>query len=190
MKLKILAFDGEMLPLNAQMPNAEKCPIMLISYAANYEIMNGKKKVIFVLNRDKSLPEGVQVRDSDVLVRFNDERRMIRGWEVLVRECDVLAGYNSSGFDIPYIVDRAKALSVGKLMIGNADDNLWYRKHTSKGLSVYTIGGVKGKIIFDVLYLIRRNDESNTIKKEFKFKSNKLEDTSKIALGKEKNFQA
>lgn len=186
MKLKILAFDGEMLPQNNQMPDPEKCPIMLLSFAANYNIMNDKKKVIFKLNRNKEESEGVQIRDLDVIVRFNDERRMICGWEVLCRECDVLAGYNSSGFDIPYIVDRAKALSVGKLIIGNADDNLWYRKHTSKGLSVYTIGGVKGKIIFDVLYLIRRNDESNTIKKEFKFKSNKLEDTAKIALGKEK----
>ncbi len=188
MKLKILSFDGEMLPTLAAMPDAEKSPIMLLSFAANYNIMYGKKKVIFKLNRNDKDVEGefIRVESNDVLVKFNDERRMIHGWELLVRDCDVIVGYNSSGFDIPYITDRAKALNMNKLCIGNADDTLWYRKHTSKGLSVYNIGGVKGKIVFDVLYLIRRNDESNTIKKEFKFKSNKLEDTAKIALGKEK----
>jgi len=186
MKLRIISFDGEMLPKLNAMPNSEFDPIMLLSFAANYNIMHDKKKVIFVLNRDKNLPEGEQIRDEDVIVRFNDERRMILGLEFLIKNCDVITGYNIAGFDIPYIIDRAKALNMSKLSIGNADGTLWYRKHTSKGLSVYSIGGVKGKIVFDVLYLIRRNDESNTIKKEFKFKSNKLEDTAKIALGKEK----
>jgi len=186
MKLKILAFDGEMLPLNSQMPNSEKCPIMLISYAANYELMNGKKKVIFVLNRDKNLPEGVQVRDSDVIVRFNDERRMIRGWEILVKECDILAGYNSSGFDIPYIVDRAKALNVGKLMIGNSDETLYCKKTNSKGRSVTKIYNVKSKILEDVYYVLRRDDASNTIKADYTLKNLKLEVTAKEVLGKEK----
>lgn len=189
MKLKILSFDCEVLPLKSKFPTADICPIVLISFTANYNIMNEKKKVIFVLNRNKSIAESVIVRNdvnNDVIVRFNDERRMIKGWEALVRDCDVLTGYNSSGFDIPYIVDRAKILGVGKIRIGNSDDGIWYKKHNSKGLSVYSIGGVKGRIIFDVLYLIRRADESNTIKKEFKFKSNKLEDTARIALGNEK----
>lgn len=186
MKLKILSFDCEMLPTLSAMPNSETSPIMLISFAANYPIMNNRNKVIFVLNRNKNDKEDIIIRENDVIVKFNDERRMIHGWESLILDCDVIAGYNISGFDIPYIIDRAKALNMNKLKIGLADDSLWYKKHTIKGLSVFTIGGAKGKIIFDVLYLLRRNDESNTVKKEFKFKSNKLEDTAKIALGKEK----
>lgn len=186
MKLKILAFDGEMLPTMAAMPNPEKSPIMLISFAANYNIMNEKKKVVFILNRTKDIQESVKVFDDKVEVRFSDETRMIHGWELLVKECDVLSGYNSSGFDIPYIVDRAKALNMRKLSIGGSDDNLWYRKSIKKGISIATIGGVKGKIIFDVLYLLKRADESNTLKKEFKFKNDKLESTAPIALGKEK----
>lgn len=186
MKLKIIAFDGEMLPQNNQMPDPEKCPIMLLSFAANYNIMNDKKKVIFVLNRDKSFPEGVQIRDSDVIVRFNDERRMIHGWELLMKDCDVIAGYNTSGFDIPYIIDRAKALNMSKLMIGNADDTLWYKKHDSKGKNVTVIGGIKGKIVEDVLYILRRDDASNTIKADYNLKNLKLEVTAKEILKKEK----
>lgn len=188
MKLKILAFDGEMLPKLNAMPNAEKSPIMLLSFAANYNIMNGKKKVVFVLNREKSIPDSVQVRESnnDVIVRFNDERRLTNGWELLIKDCDVITGYNIAGFDIPYIVDRAKALNMNKLSIGNADDTLWCRKHLSKGKSVVTIGGIKGKILEDVLYVLRRDDASNTIKADFNLKNLKLEVTAMEVLGKEK----
>lgn len=186
MKLKILAFDGEMLPKLNAMPNPENSPIMLISFAANYNIMNDKKKVIFVLNRTKDIPEGVQIRDSDVIVRFNDERRMIHGWELLIKDCDVITGYNIAGFDIQYIIERAKALSMSKLIVGNADDTLWYKKHDSKGKNVTVIGGIKGKIVEDVLYILRRDDASNTIKADYNLKNLKLEVTAKEILKKEK----
>ena len=186
MKLKILSFDGEMLPSLTAMPNPEFSPIMLLSFAGNYEILNGKKKVIFILNRNKSQPEGLEVKEDHVRVRFNDERRLIKGWETLIRECDVIAGYNISGFDIPYIFDRAKVIGAGQLKIGNNDKSVYYNKHLSKGLSVVKIGNVTGKILFDVLYLLRRSDESNTIKKEYNLKSLKLEWTAKEVLKKEK----
>jgi len=186
MKLKILAFDGEMLPTLNAMPNPEHSPIMLISFAANYNIMNDKKKVVFILNRDKSLPEGVQIKDNRVEVRFNDERRMIHGWELLIKDCDVIAGYNIAGFDIQYIIERAKALSMSKLIVGNADDTLWYKKHDSKGKNVTVIGGIKGKIVEDVLYILRRDDASNTIKADYNLKNLKLEVTAKEILKKEK----
>jgi DNA polymerase I len=191
MKLKVLAFDSEMLPQNSQMPNPEKCPIMLISFSTNYDIMNGKRKVIFVLNRSKNntnLSEGIQVREefNDVIVRFNDEGKMIREWETLVKKCDVITGYNIAGFDIPYIYDRSKALHVGQLKIGQSNENLWTKKHLSKGRSVVKIGGIKGKILEDVLYILRRDDASNTIKADYNLKNLKLEVTAKEVLGKEK----
>ena len=186
MKLKILAFDGEMLPQNNQMPDPEKCPIMLLSFAANYNVMNDKKKVIFVLNRTKDIPEGEQIKDESVIVRFSDERRMIHGWELLIKGCDIIVGYNIAGFDIPYIIDRAKALSMSKLIIGNVDDALWHRKHLSKGKNVTVIGGIKGKIVEDVLYILRRDDASNTIKADYNLKNLKLEVTAKEVLKKEK----
>jgi len=186
MKLKILAFDGEMLPTLNAMPNPEHSPIMLISFAANYNIMEDKKKVVFILNRDKNLPEGVQIKDNRVEVRFNDERRMIHGWELLIKDCDVIAGYNIAGFDIQYIIERAKALSMSKLIVGNADDTLWYKKHDSKGKNVTVIGGIKGKIVEDVLYILRRDDASNTIKADYNLKNLKLEVTAKEILKKEK----
>ncbi len=187
MFLKILSFDCEMPPLNNQMPNPEKCPIMLISFTANYNIMNDKKKVIYILNRTKRNKDiEIEIRKFDVMVRFNDEGRMIKSWEELVKQCTILTGYNTSGFDIPYIVDRAKVLRVGNLKIGQSDDNLWTKKHISKGRSVVKIGGIKGKIVEDVLYILRRDDASNTIKADYNLKNLKLEVTAKEVLGKEK----
>jgi len=186
MKFKILAFDGEMLPIDGKFPTADKSPIILLSFAGNYEILNGKKKVIFILNRNKTYPEGLEVFNDNVRVRFNDERMMIQGWAKLIRGCDVITGYNSSGFDIPYIIDRGRAIRSGEMRIGNSEDKLWYNEHTSKGMNVASIKNTKGKINEDVLYVLRRNDASNTIKADYTLKNLKLEVTSKEVLGKNK----
>jgi DNA polymerase I len=188
MKLKVLAFDGEMLPLaNGKFPTADKSPITLLSFAGNYEILNGKKKVIFILNRDRNMPDGIDVREDHVRVRFNDERMIPQAWAKLVRGCDVATGYNSSGFDIPYIIDRGKVIGSGKLVIGNTEDVVFVPKnHISKGMTVNTIGNAKGKIVEDVLYVLRRGDASNTIKADYTLKNLKLEVTSKEVLGHEK----
>jgi len=186
MKLKILSFDGEMLPSLTAMPNPEFSPIMVLSFAGNYEILNRKKKVIFILNRNKSQLEGLEVKEDHVRVRFNDERRLIKGWETIIKDCDVIAGYNISGFDIPYIFDRAKVIGAGQLKIGNDDSAMYCRKTTSKGKSVTKIGNIKGKILEDVYYVLRRDDASNTIKADFNLKNLKLEVTAHEVLGKEK----
>jgi DNA polymerase delta subunit 1 len=45
---------------------------------------------------------------------FEKEADMLRAWRDLViwSDPDVLTGYNIVGFDIPYLVDRAKVLGV------------------------------------------------------------------------------
>lgn len=187
MKFKILAFDGEMLPIDGKFPTADKSPITLLSFAGNYEILNGKKKVIFILNRNRNMIEGVDVREDHVRIRFNDERMIPQAWAKLVRNCDILTGYNSSGFDIPYIIDRGKTIGSGKLTIGNTEETVFVPKpHISKGMNVNSINNAKGKIVEDVLYVLRRNDASNTIKTDFTLKNLKLEVTAKEVLGKDK----
>jgi len=111
---------------------------------------------------------------------------MIHGWELLIKNCDVIAGYNIAGFDIQYIVDRVKALSISKLCVGNADDALYYKKTNTKGRSVTKIYNAKGKIVEDVYYILRRDDASNTIKADYTLKNLKLEVTAKEILRKEK----
>lgn len=43
---------------------------------------------------------------------FKDEREMLKAWRefIIASDPDLLTGYNIVGFDIPYLVDRAKSV--------------------------------------------------------------------------------
>jgi DNA polymerase delta subunit 1 len=45
---------------------------------------------------------------------FEDERELLLRWRDLVLEADpdIIIGYNIVNFDLPYLLDRAKALGV------------------------------------------------------------------------------
>lgn len=184
MFLKVLSFDIEVLPkLDGGFPVADLCPIIMISFSGNYDLVGGKKKVVLILDRDgKNIKED---RGDYILGRFGDERKIIDVWANAVRQADCIIGFNQTGFDFPYIIDRSKILKMD-LKIGMTDDNLWYRKRVSKGLTVATVGGVKGKIIFDILSLLRRIGEENVFKKEYNLKNLTLGWVSGEILGAEK----
>jgi DNA polymerase delta subunit 1 len=50
------------------------------------------------------------------VICFEDEARMLEAWQQFVAEVDpdVVIGYNISGFDLPYLMDRAKAIKAEK----------------------------------------------------------------------------
>lgn len=52
-----------------------------------------------------------QIVGSQVLC-FDDETKLLQSWRDFVNEVDpdVVIGYNISGFDLPYLLDRGKAL--------------------------------------------------------------------------------
>lgn len=184
MKIKVLSWDIEVLPLGEQMPTADKCPITMMSLCANYNIVGDKKKLVMILNRGGEKEER-QDRGDYILARFADERRIIEVWQNIVKRSDVIVGYNVNGFDFPYVIDRARFLNMN-INVGMADDRLWHKGRISKGMKVVTIGGMKGRIIFDVLYMLRRGDESNVFKKEYNLKNLTLEWVSGEILGEEK----
>ena len=106
------------------------------------------------------------------------EEAMMRRFFEIVREYDpdILVGYNSNSFDIPYIVERIKTLN----MKGARIDPLMGRD----GRSVYfkrfgntTRVSVMGRIVMDVLPLLR---------KEFSLKQYTLRNAAKELLGLEK----
>ncbi len=183
MKLKVISWDIEVLPLGEQMPVADKCSIVMMSICGNYEIVNRKKKVVMILDRNGK--EEREDRGDYILARFATEQRMIEVWENIVKKCDVVVGYNINGFDFPYVIDRCRVLKFS-IKAGMADDRLWHKNRLSKGMKVVTIGGMKGRIIFDVLYMLRRGDESNVFKKEYNLKNLTLEWVSGEILGEEK----
>ena len=48
------------------------------------------------------------------VIQFTDERKLLSEWRRFVEQVDpdMMIGYNIANFDLPYLLDRAKALKV------------------------------------------------------------------------------
>lgn len=163
-----LAFDIECLPLHGAMPTAENSPIVLLSLAFAPEF-EGKKTLVLV---------GKETSMSGDVESCGSEEAMLRRFFDIIGEYDpdILVGYNSNSFDIPYIVDRIRALNRKGAKIeplaGRDGKTLYYRK-----IGNITRVSVMGRIAVDVLPLLRR---------EYSLKQYTLRNSAKELLGLEK----
>lgn len=192
MFLKIMSYDLEVLPIGGRMPTPDICPILLISTHFNYDIIvEGRKirNIVMALTKDENENGAIEfggVNESRLTMYLTDEAVMIEKLFDLMRDNDVITGFNINGFDYVFCIDRWKALGGESVNVGNNEKNLYYKKHISKGMTVVRVGNLVGKIIFDVMYLLRREDESNIFKKEYNLKNVSLKHVSKEILGIEK----
>ncbi|KAI0766572.1 DNA polymerase family B-domain-containing protein [Trametes elegans] len=108
--LRILSFDIECAGRKGIFPEANMDPVIQI---ANMVTRQGESKPfirnVFTLNTCSHIV-GSQV------ISFQDEAEMLLKWREFVEEVDpdVVIGYNIANFDIPYLLDRAKALKSQK----------------------------------------------------------------------------
>lgn len=193
MFLKIMSYDIEVLPIGGRMPTADKCPILMVSCTFNFDfkvsIEEGDRvvrSICMVLSRNEGDESKFVVEKGRLMFYCNDEMVILEKLFELMKGCDVITGYNICGFDFPYVIDRWKALGGEGVKVGHGDGRLYYRKHLSKGMTVVKVGGLTGKIVFDVMYLLRREDESNIFKKEYNLKNVTLKHVAKEILGIEK----
>jgi DNA polymerase I len=167
---RYMAFDIECLPVNGGMPVPELAPIIMISCAFKPDYDGYKTKIL--------LSKEAEGLDKDVQT-FPDEARMLDGFFDIIKEYDpdVLVGYNSNSFDIPYIIDRIKTLeSVHRITIspvmGKDGRPAYYKK-----IGNMTRISITGRITMDVLPIIRR---------EFSLKQYTLKNTAQELLSMEK----
>jgi len=192
MFLRILSFDLEVLPISGRFPTPDICPIILASMHFNYDVIVDDKKIrniILVLTKDENENGKIEFggsNDDRLVMYLSDEAVLIEKVFELMKSNDVIVGYNCCGFDLPYIIDRWKILGGESVILGNNEKKLYYKDHTSKGMKVIKIGNLTGKIIFDVLYLLRREDESNIFKKQYNLKNVTLKHVAKEILKIEK----
>lgn len=135
-ELKTLSFDIEVRNPKG-MPQSEEDPIIMISLSSNY----GLQKVLSTKKSPLKYVETIKT-EAHMLQRFV---------EIIKSENpDLLIGYNSDNFDMPYIRDRAAKLNV-KLGIGTDGSGLKFmrRGYTNSAL-------VKGRIHVDLYLLMRR----------------------------------
>ena len=86
-------------------PRPEKDPVIMISYT------NGNDSKVLTTKKI----------EKDFVLIFENEKSLIQGFSNIISELDpdIIAGYNSSNFDLPYLLTRSKAtkanFSIGRL---------------------------------------------------------------------------
>lgn len=162
-EMRHLCIDIECLAESGNgLPRAESDPIIMISMAFSEPFEN---RTDLVLVSRPASAEGVQGLGSEeeMLKRFVDVLRRY--------DPDIVLGYNSDEFDLPYLIDRMGMVGI-KPKLGRADKNSFYRRFGSK-----TRITIPGRVVVDVLPLV---------KKDFPLKSYSLGAVSREILGKEK----
>lgn len=133
---RVLSFDIEVY--NAEgMPDAENDPIIMMSLSGNYGFNR-------VLSTKESEKEYVETCES--------EEKMLKRFVEIIKEenPDLLVGYNSDNFDLPYIKKRADTLKV-KLKLGIDNSGIKFMK---RGFN--NAGIIKGRVHVDLYLLIRQ----------------------------------
>ncbi len=161
---RYLAFDIECLT-SGGMPDPKTSPVILISFSFK-PAHRGLDSLVLV----------AKPASGDGVEGCRDEVELLRRFCEIVRDFDpdVIFGYNSNGFDFPYIVERVKHLGLDlKLDIGRDGRPVYYRR-----IGTTSRVSVRGRIIADVLPIIRR---------EFSLKQYTLRNTAKELLKMEKH---
>ena len=140
--LRFMSFDIECLPDHGEMPKAETSPVILISMAFQPEYQGCKDLVLVGKRIDCQRPD-VQI--------CHDEHDLLSQFASILREYDpdILAGYNSNEFDIPYLAERAKQLRAD-VRVGR-DGSSWYLRKIVNTTNV----SITGRVVMDLLPIIR-----------------------------------
>ncbi|KAJ1796846.1 DNA-directed DNA polymerase delta [Coemansia sp. RSA 2399] len=177
--LRILSLDIECAGRPGVFPEAKHDPVIQI---ANVVTIQGQKQPfirnVFTLNTCAPIP-GVHV------LSFQDEADMLLRWKDFVQasDPDIVIGYNTTDFDLPYLLDRADALGAHKFpFLGRLRDiptKVGTSHFSSKayGSRDSKVINMEGRVQFDVLAAMRR---------EYKLRSFSLNAVSAKFLGEQK----
>ena len=137
-RLKTLAFDIE--TYNPQgLPRERSDPAVMISYASKDE---DDRKAGVLTFRETGKP---------FAKKFGTEKEMIEGFLKLVKDFDaeLLLGYNSTSFDLPYLKARAEANSIS---FGIGRDNTSFR---ARRRGMFNEAKITGRLHIDLYPVVR-----------------------------------
>lgn len=135
--LKVMSFDIEVRNPKG-MPKSDRDEIIMISMASNF----GLEKVISTKKSSFEFVETVE-----------DEKTMIKRFTEIVNmeNPDIIMGYSSDNFDLPYLNDRAKKLKIPfKISIDGSDLKFLRRGYTSAAVA-------RGRVHVDLYPIMRRH---------------------------------
>lgn len=177
--LRILSFDIECAGRKGIFPEAQHDPVIQI---ANVVLKYGELRPfirnVFTVNTCSS------IIGSEIFSHM-DEKDMLMAWRdfVVKSDADVIIGYNTSNFDLPYLLDRAKALGLPKFpyfgrMVNikqEAKDSVFSSR--AYGTRENKVVNIDGRMQLDLLQFIQR---------EYKLRSYTLNSVSAHFLGEQK----
>ena len=177
--LRILSFDIECAGRKGIFPEAEHDPVIQI---ANVVLKHGESRPfvrnVFTVNTCSPII-GSQIFEHE------KEEDMLMNWKdfVVLVDADVIIGYNTANFDIPYLLDRAKALGLRNFPFFSRLKNLKQEAKDSVfssrayGTRENKVVNIDGRMQLDLLQFIQR---------EYKLRSYTLNSVSAHFLGEQK----
>ncbi len=166
--LKIMALDIETEAPSDRMPEPDKDAITMISLAFSEDYKKEKDMVI--------VSKHVMLRDDQKnnTICTDNEKKMLEKLKDVINDYDpdVITGYNIQNFDMPFIVGRMDKSGVKKDFGRAKDKNVFCSKY-----GPISNTNMSGRIV---------SDSYQIIKKDFSFKSYKLDNVAEKLLGKKK----
>eukprot|EP00834_Sanchytrium_tribonematis_P001028 NODE_22_length_42145_cov_1.310612.p2 type:complete len:869 gc:universal NODE_22_length_42145_cov_1.310612:3439-833(-) len=156
--LKIFSFDIECSNRKGIFPEPEHDSVIQIACVLAIEGSDYKSKTVFTLKSCAPIA-GSKVRS------YDKEQDLLLQFSKFFVECDpdVITGYNILNFDLPYLLDRAKALKIKKFpYFGRLKDNETKAKNTRFSSRAYGTRDSKefnidGRVIVDMMAVILRD---------------------------------
>ncbi|TXT04989.1 hypothetical protein VHUM_03809 [Vanrija humicola] len=157
--LRVLSFDIECAGRKGIFPEAQIDPVIQI---ASMVTRHGESKPfirnVFTLNTCAHIV-GSQV------LEFKDERDLLLEWQRFVEQVDpdLIIGYNIANFDLPYLLDRAKALKVpnfaylGRLLGVKSEVRDTHFSSKAFGQRDSKAVNIDGRLQMDILQVIQRD---------------------------------
>ena len=170
--LRYMSFDIECLTPDVGFPDASRDPVIIISMAFDPNF-NGLSNLALIA-------DSRECNRKDVEMCQNEHGLLSRFIEIIKQyDPDILAGFNSNDFDIPYL-DKRMVINGITPDIGRDGRSWWIRDiqgSNSKKVSV------AGRIVVDMLRVIRK--DAGLVAK-YSLKQHNLKTVAKSILGMEK----
>ncbi|KAJ7028463.1 ribonuclease H-like domain-containing protein [Mycena alexandri] len=156
--LRVLSFDLECLGRDNVFPQPEMDPVIQIS---NVVSILGDPAPPFIRNVF-TLGTCSDIAGASV-ISFDDEAALLQHWSEFVQQIDpdLIIGYNISGFDLPYLLGRAKALQLSRFaflgrVIGTETARARMVKYTSRGSTrSWQDIPLPGRLQLDLMHYVR-----------------------------------
>ncbi|KAF2643760.1 hypothetical protein P280DRAFT_444871 [Massarina eburnea CBS 473.64] len=157
--LRILSMDIECAGRKGIFPEAEVDPVIQI---ANVVSRYGDEKPFI---RNVFCQDTVSPIAATQVFCFSDEKEMLMKWRDFLEESDpdVIIGYNTAGFDFPYLLNRARHLRVQGFnywtRLKNKETTVESSKFSSKQLGSRDTKttNTNGRLQLDLLQLVQRD---------------------------------